>query len=717
MSESEEQNIEAAHDPGTDYDGFEQDPRKILALHPADAGRIFSSQGSYGPEMSADFRTNVKQLSMVYEAIQRYLTGVFRREDVFYPELQDVSKDLLIYKRSISDKIPMPNDEDLAKQCLCLAAQNPAFIHVVREVAPNAKAGISFVTRYVAPTDKHTDKVIVGYRSTIQTSLRVMKAVIETAEFGYDYATLFQGVASVSELPFQQGRADFVLRGMYVDEKSLGAVTQADIVNIRKVNQEIYKRLYRPLLIQAVRDRLLVSLSCDDVRKAGFTGADKVYDVVLFAKTGEIQNRFAALSQFVSPQYMGDWMPADAVTALAKQQKAGEISNYEYYSKLAGLAYEKLSRVSEPPIREVQLAVEVMKLGDWLKQFSKHQAKTSEQNELRDVVAKIKAFGNLYRTRNNRSISINETFLRMMLQGRVPGIIACTEPFLDASEISNEVDLDLFDNIHIIYKDRQITAKAVDMAIELFEKTEDTYLLRMLENVFGVFRLPDAKIKEYLAPVYIDRLRRAVRKSYVKHLPWWSRLILLLTSSEISDASLARIRGNLQTEEDRRLLRIRGGSAETTETEKKKQARQEVRKLARQRAEDSEAVQTLGTEENKLFETMKSKLNQAWERGRYPIRDDLEKMGDAANKLLDMVDVGAASVRGIVRIPIQGYHHVYGSREYLAQNRDEIIRRCEEKLKEDVIIHDNREMLVKEKGDGKRELHQGLLDYMKYRFK
>ncbi|MCR9140674.1 MAG: hypothetical protein NXI24_00265 [bacterium] len=720
MSDAVPNNQEAAESSGGQQ---EYDPRKLLAIHPREADRIFNSQGSYGSnDLTADFREQVKALSQVYQAIQRYLTGVFRRDDIFYPEIEDVAKDLVIYKRSISDKIPMPTDEQLRKYCICLAAQTPPLIHILREVAPDGKSGLQFVNRYVAPTDKHEDKVLVGYKSTIQSSLRTLKSVIEKAEFGHDYGTLFHGTTSIADLPLHMGRADQALRGMYIDEKGFQSISSTDLAHVRKVNQELYKRLYRPLLMQAVRDRLFVSISCDDVRKTGFAGAEKVYDIVLFAKTGEIQNRFASICAYLKPQYLGEWLSAEVYNSLARKRKAGEISESEFFSSVAQNAYEKLITQNEPPLKELLLVVEIMKLSEWYRKFEKQQAKDSAQSELKDVIAKIKAFGGVYRTRNNRSITISEDLQRMMLRGKIPGILACTEPYMRPDEITNETDLELFDNIHIIYRDRSITAKAVETATELFEKSDDVYLLRVLESLYGIFRESDTHIKQYLAPVYIEKLRHTIRRSYARHLPWWSRLLLFLTSSEMTDARLARIRQNLQSDQERRLSRMRIPSETNQKTEAKK-ARDEVRKLARQRAGEGDAVQKLGSQENKVFESIRADLDAAWNRGAIPVRGEVEKMARGAEredvqKILGMVDVGAASVREILRIPISGYEHVYANREYLMQNRDTLIERYQARVEnESVIIHDNREMLLKGQGDGKDEVYKGMLDYLRYRLK
>ncbi|MCB1309587.1 MAG: hypothetical protein KDK30_15465, partial [Leptospiraceae bacterium] len=280
-------------------DHYEVDPRKLLALHPRDAEIIFTSQSSYGSSLTADFRENVKALNQVYSAVQRYLQGIYRRPDVFYPQLQDIFKDLQMHKRAISDKIPMPTEEQLQKQCINLAAQNPPFIHVLRELSVSGNNSFTFVSLYVAPTEKHDDKVIVGYRSTIENSMKVLRDRIRRGELGIDYALAFGRVSAASELPVTFGRVDTEMKKIYINEKSFSSITQADLAHLRRVNQEIYKRLYKPLLLQGIKERIFLSISCEDIRKLDFAGSDRVFDIVLFNNAEAIKDRFAALANFL----------------------------------------------------------------------------------------------------------------------------------------------------------------------------------------------------------------------------------------------------------------------------------------------------------------------------------------------------------------------------------------------------------------------------------
>lgn len=696
----------------------DEDPRKILALHPRDADIVFSSQSSYGGDLAEDFRENVKALSQVYNAVQRYLTGVFRRENVFYPELEDVAKDLQIYKRSISDKMPMPTDEQLFRMCLSLAAQTPPFIHVLRDLVVVGKADLGFVTRFVAPTPKHLDKVIVGYRSTLQTSMGALRSAIARPEFGADYAAAFGGVQKLADVPLQMGRADFVLRRMFIDEKQFPTLSGFDLVNIRKVNQELHKRILRPLIIQASKDRLVTTLLCDDIRAAGWSGADKVFDIVLFSEPRDIKNRYAALTSFLRPEYISQWVTNDEIKALQARVKSNEISQYDYFESLARTLYERLTASSAPPIREIQFAVEVMKLSAHLRGFEKQEARNAENQELRDAVQKIRGAGSLFRLRDHKKLGLNENFLRLMLRGKIPMILALTEPRVEPSEVTPDLDLNQFEHVYLIYKDRKITGKAIDNALELFERSEDAYLLYLIEELLRINETPEAELKEYVAPAYLDKLRFAIRRALGANLPWWSRLWMWLTSSELSDAQVARIRADMRKDRKRKSSKTKTAQTETA----RKQVRDDVKRLARQRVEESEtlaagAAQSLGEADRSVLERIAEYLNTMWDRGLYPNRDDILNIApenrEAFAKVLGLIDVGAASVREVARIPVAGGNDIYGARAFLTSHRDELIQRCESKLQDEAVPLGEHMELQRKRDVLKRDVFQGLLKYLR----
>lgn len=706
----------AAPSPNAEYDS-----RKYLALSPRDADLVFSSQSSYGGDLSSDFRENVKALGQVYQAIQRYMTGALRRENVYYPELEDISRELSAYKRSVSDKIPMPSDEQLLKYCLCLAGQEPAFIHVLREPQVTGKMAMQFLTRFVAPTAKHPDKVLVGYRSTLTIALNTLKSFLAAQDFGFDYGVWFAAVQDPADAPVHMGRADGYLRKMLVDERSLSSVTGADVANLKKVNAELNRRLLRPLLTQAARDRLLVVLPCEDIRSSGIPGADKLGDIVLFNHDRELRNRLAALTNFLKPEWLRERIGEDDVRLLQARMKAGEISQLEYFETVSKATLDRLRGASEPP-REAPLLAEALKLCGYLKGQEKQNAREAEVREIRDIVKKIQAAGSLFRLRDHRKLGISEENVRLMLRGRVPGVLACTEPFIPPAEIKADLDLAQLENVYLIYRDRRNTAKAIDTAIDHFEKTQDSSLLFTIEDLLGVGRISDQELKEYVAPVYLERLRRAANHALASRLPWWSRMFLFLTSSEISETRAMQLRAEMSVQKRRRIERFVSGRR----TEAKKQAQAEVRRTARERVERTSAEvveapargEPLDDAGKRGLDLLKEKIDLAWERGLFPVKDDLQRVAAADEsgsvaRLIGLIDVGAASVREVARIPVSGGLDIYASREYLKSRREELMHRCESKLRASEGPGPARDELVVRHNARQRDIYEGLLEFLK----
>ncbi|MBX7059526.1 MAG: hypothetical protein K1X75_15795 [Leptospirales bacterium] len=697
--------------------GGEQDARKLLALNPRDADLVFSSQSSYGGALGDDFREHVKTLGQIYQAIQRYLSGAIRRENVYYPELQDVSRELAAYKRSVSDKIPMPTEEQLFKHCICLAAQDPPFIHILREPQLAGKMTIGFATRFVAPTPKHLDKVVVGYRSTITIGLNVLRSFVQSPDFGFDYASWFAAAREPAEVPLQQGRADAMLRKMMIEERSFSTVTGYDVANLRRVNGELGRRLYRPLVTTAVRERVLLAIGCEDLRNSGMAGADRFTDIILFNPEPEIRNRLAALTASMKPDWLAGLIGGDELRLLDAQLKSSQINQLEYFESTARAALEQRKKESEAA-RDAPLLVEVLKLSSWLRARDKQSAKEAELREARDIVKKIQAAGTLFRLRDHRRLGANEQFVRLMLRGRVPGVLAVTDPFIPPNDIPADFDLNEAENIYVIYKDRKITAKAIETAIELFEKTGDKGLLFSLEELLGVGRVGEAELKEYVAPVFLEKLKRAGNEALTAQLPWWSRLFMWITSSELDEISARRMRAEMYARNARRADRITSGRRRDAQ----QKAASDTRKLARERVdrkerEESGVIEALDDAGKRGLDLLRERLDLTWDRGLFPVKEDLQRIvqgegGAAAGKLLGLIDVGAASVREVLRIPVAGGLDVYATRTYLTRNKAELLSRCETKLRNEPAAA-SRDELVARHNARQRDVYEGLMLFLK----
>ena len=693
---------------------FEFDPRPLLALHPRDADRLFASPAVHGKFLNPDFRENLRPLAQIYQGLQRFLQGLAanRKADSYYPTVTELYRDVQEYRRTINDKAVMPDQQQFERYCLMLAACNPPFVHVLRELKWGEQ-GFEFASLMAAPTEKHEDKVVVAYQGTLTTSTKLLRDVVRSEGFGFNYGSLFEGAPDATQVPVHRGRVDHVLKRCYFNEKDYKAISQSDINNLRRVNQELFRRIYRPLLLQGIKESLFVSFSCNDFRKAGFPGSDQVYDVVLFRSMEEIKNRYAALTHFLRPDMMAGLLSSDTVEQIERRFKAGELDEAQMPIEKAKEAYQMAIRQDPVPIPAVLLCAEIMLVGQWLRTETKVEAKAREEDELKQILKRLRA-GGLHRVRSNRDFVIPEKYLRPMLQGRLPAVLAVTDPYDAPSNINASSNLDLYENIFVLYRGRENSAKAIDTAIELYENNSDTVLLHVVEELLGLGRTPEAKLKEFVPPIHLDRLRQALRSSYATRLPVWRRFLLWITSSQPGEQTIIRLRRQRRKERGRSVDRAQ----EKSEKRERKQARTKVKRLARSRVEAGEAGDSsdnLGEDEARALKRVEQYLDTQWLRGSYPSRSDIESsIGNETHlaHALDLIDLAAVSARSVVRVPV-GADAIYATRSFLEENREALLEQMDSRLEQDqAFIQGDRELRLRG-SESKKELYRAVRDFLR----
>ena len=102
-----------------------------------------------------------------------------RQGETSYPDIRELSRYLAIHKRSVSDRSPMPSEEEILQIAVILAGQRLPFIHILRKVVHSSE-GIAFETNFAAPTESRTDKVIAAYKSIIHQAHHALKKIIDS---------------------------------------------------------------------------------------------------------------------------------------------------------------------------------------------------------------------------------------------------------------------------------------------------------------------------------------------------------------------------------------------------------------------------------------------------------------------------------------------------------------------------------------------------------
>ena len=668
--------------------GASPDRRQQIYVHEFEtAAKIFGSpQVDYGFDLTQDFKDNIKVLSQLYETIHRYLTGLYRKSDAFYPGSEDVYSDLQIYKRTINDKNRMPDQGEFQQLTFILAAQVPPFIQILREpFVENGK--LSIITRYVAPTEKHPDKVMVAFQSSIRTSTKAFKEYIGVNLEKFDWEDKLTNIKDLTAIDLRHGRVDQILKTLLFSDFQ-GAVDQQMLGHIRKINQNIQRRLIMPLLQQLLREKLIISLSCKDIRISGVPGTEKYTDLLLINDGEHIERRYATLRAILTNDYTKPYQDQHFRKTLEERLKDDEITENEFFYQLSQNMLESFKTKTEIPPALVDAVVETLKISTWKVAYDKTKRQEEEKDELRNLASTLKQYGNLYRAKHGGKITISEQYLKYAVQGKISFALCCTDPF-EVHE-SGKVDLSLYDNVFLLYRDRAVTAHAIDSAIETFEKNEDPYLLHTLENILGLGRVADKNLKDYVPPVYIEKLRHSLKQAYLRYLPWFSRFWLTISSSEISERKMQQIRAELRAQ-DRNILNKKRQSTEQLQSDVGRQqvkdlAKENIRRQNYEQRKHSDSAQKTGPEKE-LFGKILAYVNASWGRNIYPSRADILRdvspgQKERVAKILEMVDVGAASLKELLRISIKGSGEIYVGTEHLMENQNEILQRCERKLEE-----------------------------------
>ena len=685
--------------------------RNQIAIHdPQTAGSIFSSINLEGnDELSEDFKANVKILSQLYDAIQRYLMGLYKKGDSFFPNSDDIYNDLQLFKRTISDKAPMPSKEELEYLTFILAGETIPFIHIYRELEMEPSGKLRGVTRYVAPTEKHPDKPAVSVQSFIRNSSLVMKEFIMRNASGYPWEGFLDPSQEPDKINLRPGRADHILSVLYIRPQGKKTDNRT-VLRLKKINSNIQRRVLMPLLQQLIREQQVISFSCKEVRTR-IPGQEKIPDIFLLSEKDQLMRRYEKVRGILDSPWAIEAQDSHLRKDLEVRLEKGEITLDEFFHRLSGGILESMSTNAEKAPWLLEPSLEVNNLSAWKMNFEKEKTRQEEKDAMRGIIDRLQKAGTVFQAKQGRNYAIPERFIKLILNGKMPGILIALDPF-DLPE-GGVQDLDLYENIFLILKDRRITGKAVETAEELFEKNDDVYLIRVLENLFGIGFIPEHKLKEFVAPAYIERFRRLMKRSYVRYLPWVHRVWLTISSGEIRDEKLSRLQHQKRTENSS-LLKKKQRKAEV---EDRASGRRQVRELAEQRLRGESQGGPDASQD--VQRGIIAYIDSSWARGQFPEGPDIirglsQEAREEGEKTLELAALGAATVKDIICIPISGGEKIYASAAYLKEHHESILSRCQSKLedKNEIQIGDK---IMQRKGVKPKNIHiyEAVLNYIR----
>ena len=652
---------------------------------------------------------------MLYEAIQTSIKAAQSRGDKegFIDE-EEVMRHLAIHKRSINDRSRASSLDELIEQILVLAGQKLPLIYILRQIIPKGNT-ITFRSSLVAPSDKHPNKVLMACKRSVEQITSSLQNIRSEAFLKQSLNNLRTSLASSSPEP-RIGRVDYELRKIYIPEDSTSS-TIPDIKQcIRRVNQNIYDKLYYPVILSGVKNKSLASLNCEDMRSANNQDIKQLSDIVHFADANHLKERFKVLCEFCNSSFFGGWWPENEAIKLKEALDNKEITAANYYGSSAQAVIHKLQgNINEVTMPLLFLAVEVHKLNQWLHNYDINRQKEQKQTQLNNIATQLRSASNLYQLRDMEWLTENKQLVHSILCGKINGLLGCTYPYYNPFQITSGFDPKaLHADFYLITKDKKTTANAIQSAVRLYREAHDVTLLRVLENIFQIFTVSNAELREYIAPVYLNSLWETVKHSYLKHLPWWSRMLHKILGKELSTDRLKRFRGRVEMTQRRQAMHRLAQAAKTTDSLRKRDDLSTPNREQRPPAEvDEDAI---SEEQKALTRETCAYLDKQWAEHRYPQREDLMKMAgdkrDIMKKILTMVNLDTLSVRDIVTIPIHGMDQIYASRSYLKAHKLNLIHRLTEKEREEATYTIGDKTFISTEVKSKF-LYKGIIDFLK----
>ena len=673
------------------------------------ANRVFRTMVNEG--MSQGFDVNKPFLSQIFDMMDRLQTDLLENDANAnsFLSLGDLYDRMEENHINLGGRGKFPDRERFAYYLAILATEEPPFLHTIREfILMDGQLRVK--TSYVGPSQRFPDIAVKAYSAAIKRTTLILNQARKSGELFIDWDQAMRTLKSggIEGMGLRRERVDHVLRGLFLRPSKDKEFTSL----AGRINGELQQWLFMPLVQQLRNESVVIVIGLDDLRASGKPELKQLGNLIYLNNPQRLSQRFLHLCQLLIDTSLNSKLDAAMLSQAEKNR-----DDPETFLEHAGpMAEELLSRVKSglslaQPFLDV--AIEAGKLAEWFRLRAKQQQAETELNELQVVVQKIKKFGNFLDVRNERKLGIKDKYVRFFLEDKVPGILATTVPFM---KYDPNFDPTEFESIYVIYKDRAITGNAIDNAVDVYQRAGDDYLLHVLDKLLGLDTVPDAQLKMYVPPVHLVRLRDALKRSYIKYLPFFPRIILRLLSSEPSEEQVVRAKKQLLARDVEKIQRIKERSFRSEKREADRQVKARARRSLADGAADVSPVQRA-----EILGKLKPFLDGLWDRGEFPTRKQIVQNGELGTPIvlenfMKVVDKGDPA-NEIAMIPAEG-SKVYGTRAYLEKNRDAVIARCEKVIAQELEATGQAgiDETTRARANRRRRLHTAVMQHVQKLF-
>ena len=473
--------------------------------------------------------------------------------------------------------------------------------------------------------------------------------------------------------------------------------------------------------MEGIRSQALFSFNCDDMRADTGDGPTQFYDIVHLASPPYLRKRLALLSESLNPSYFQDWWDDELESSLQRMLNMGKIDQRQYMREMAFGLFKSLGQRSDTaPPHLIHLTMELAKLAEWEGIHEKKVETEKKRLELSSLLETLQKTQNIYLLKDKDWITENKETVMTLLHSKVPGVLACTHPYLSPAQVKQHFNLlGSSVDLYLLVKDKKASANAIEAAEKLYHKNRDNTLLRVLENLFAYHTESREKLIEYIAPIHLNQFEEALNRAYLPYLPWWISIYYSLVRKSLDKSSLSKIKTKLDLTERQNLNRI----ASTQDSHKASSPNSGLsleNKASQRPAQRRERIQNNSEEgspeEKALIEKSCKFLEEEWEKNSYPSRQALITMagnsGELMKKILSELRTRGAPSSQIVSIDIHERGKIYASRAYLSRRRATLIRSLNAAIEKEETYQINDRTFLNTNYKNKF-LHKGILEYLK----
>lgn len=584
-------------------------------VDPEIAQKIFRSQASFDVELSPEFQQHRRVLGYVYSAI---VNLIHQSSQIEYPTLREIHAQTNRLLAADRARIPGPTLAKLTRLLLILANNPRPFVHLLAYFPmPELRRGLFIQRIAVLPAKGYGDLVATAYRYCALESEKSIQAGVNLPELYTDWEALHKRFAGGKEF-----------RREYLSERLDWRTSKLLWSQGGDVNARMKIGVIKPLLRRLVGRGLVFRF--DDLRGPGRSTC------LLLRNNERIEKRRRGLLAILRlPRFEGQIGAAELAACFSPEERPAATAPRIPPALPAGLAGEMLA--------------EALSLRDWAAAGEKQDRLRREIAVVAEMLEKIKAQGGLFTAKSGGQYRLEERTLRRVLAHDLPGLLVCGVPF----DGERPTDPAPYRDFYFLKQDRASTARAIDFACEHFDKREDGYYLRVMEEILDLHAVGEAVLKTYVAPIQLAKLRHYLDRMYRRRLSLPVRLWLWLFGRPVSAETLLGLRARERREN---LIELRQRRARSR-PERPTPARPAT--VPPKTTAPADVGPTAGTGQDLLAKL----IDDFWRRGERPTREMILQACPADRRsevtgILDAVDRGS-SHENITRIKLAGQVPAY----------------------------------------------------------